>query len=282
MISGLGLASARISGSGAICFSMLGLQHAARREAEEDVGPGDHLRQRPRVGLLREDRLPAVHQLLAALVDDALEIGDPDVAHASRPRLTSWLRQASAAAPAPRRHDLDLRDVLARQHQRIGHRRADDHRRAVLVVMEDRNVHALAQLLLDLEALGRLDVLEVDAAEGGLQRRHGVDEALDVVSRHLDVEDVDVGEFLEEHRLALHHRLGGQRPDVAQPQHRRAVGDDAHEIGAAGVFRHQRRDRHGSPRTRRPRPANRPAPCRAGCRAAWWRGSPAFPGFGSE
>ncbi len=105
--------------------------------------------------------------------------------------------------------------------------------------MEDRNGHALAQPLLDLEALRRLDVLEIDAAEGGLQRCHGVDEAGDVRLGHLDVEDVDVGELLEEHRLALHHRLGGQRPDVAQPQHSRAVGDDAHEIGAGRVFRHQ-------------------------------------------
>jgi hypothetical protein len=37
---------------------------------------------------------------------------------------------------------------------------------AVLVVMEDRDVHQLAQALLDDEALRRLDVLEVDAAEG--------------------------------------------------------------------------------------------------------------------
>jgi hypothetical protein len=41
-----------------------------------------------------------------------------------------------------------------------------DDRRAVLVVMEDRDVHQLAQALLDDEALRRLDVLEVDAAEG--------------------------------------------------------------------------------------------------------------------
>jgi hypothetical protein len=48
--------------------------------------------------------------------------------------------------------------------QRVDQAGRDD-RGAVLVVMEHRDVHDLAQALLDDEAIGRLDVLEVDAAE---------------------------------------------------------------------------------------------------------------------
>ena len=81
------------------------------------------------------------------------------------------------------------------------------------------------QPLLDLEALRRLDVLEVDAAEGRLEQLDGADELLGIVGGDLDVEDVDVGEALEEDALALHHRLAGERPDVAQAEHRGAVGD---------------------------------------------------------
>ncbi len=66
---------------------------------------------------------------------------------------------------------LDLVDVLAHQFQAVEHGGADDDGGAVLVVVEDRNVHALAQLLLDVEALGRLDVLEVDAAEASAPAR---------------------------------------------------------------------------------------------------------------
>ena len=55
-------------------------------------------------------------------------------------------------------------------------RRADDDRRAVLIVMKHRNRHALAQLALDLETFRRLDVLEIDAAKGGFQRRDDIDE----------------------------------------------------------------------------------------------------------
>src|SRR6185369_15079913 len=50
----------------------------------------------------------------------------------------------------------------------------------------------------------------------------------------LDVEDVDPGELLEEHALALHDGLAGERADVAQAQHRGAVGDDGDQVAARG------------------------------------------------
>jgi hypothetical protein len=51
----------------------------------------------------------------------------------------------------------------------------------------------------------------------------------------LEVEHVDAGELLEQHALAFHHRLAGQRADVAQAQHRGAVGDHGHQVAARGV-----------------------------------------------
>ena len=41
--------------------------------------------------------------------------------------------------------------------------------------------------------------------------------------------------FLEQAALAFHDRLRGQRTDVAEAEHGRAVGDDADEVGARGV-----------------------------------------------
>ena len=69
------------------------------------------------------------------------------------------------AAPAPLQTSLRRRDVAAGQVQRVDQPGGGDDRGAVLVVMEDRDVHQLAQPLLDDEALRRLDVLEIDAAE---------------------------------------------------------------------------------------------------------------------
>ena len=90
------------------------------------------------------------------------------------------------------------------------------------------------QALLDLEAFRRLDVLEIDAAEGRLQRRDHVDELVDVLLVDLDVEHVDAGEFLEQDRLAFHHRLGGERADIAEAEDGGAVGDDRDEVLARG------------------------------------------------
>ena len=44
----------------------------------------------------------------------------------------------------------------------------------------------------------------------------------------------DAGELLEEAALAFHDGLGGERADVAEAQHRRAVGDDADEVATRG------------------------------------------------
>ncbi len=75
----------------------------------------------------------------------------------------------------------------------------------------------------DLEAMRRGDVLQVDAAEGRGDAHHRLDEILRVLGLDLDIEYVDVGEMLEQHRLAFHHRLARQgaptlpRPSTALP-----------------------------------------------------------------
>ncbi len=90
------------------------------------------------------------------------------------------------------------------------------------------------QLPLDVEALGRLDVLEIDAAERRLERGDDVDQLVRIALVDLDVEAVDARELLEQHRLAFHHRLGGERADRPQPEHRGAVGDHADQVAARG------------------------------------------------
>ena len=56
------------------------------------------------------------------------------------------------------------------------------------------------------------------------------------VSSDLDVEHVDAGELLEQAALALHHRLAGQRADVAEAEHGGAVADHGDEVAAGGVL----------------------------------------------
>ena len=106
----------------------------------------------------------------------------------------------------------------------------------MLVVVEHRNVHALGEFLLNVEALGRLDVFQVDAAQGGLHRRDDLDQLVRIAFGQFDVEHVHAGKLFEQAALAFHHRLGGQRADIAQAQHGGAVGDHAHQVGTGGEF----------------------------------------------
>ena len=167
----------------------------------------------------------------AALVDHAFDVGHQDVLepHAQRDQ---QVEAGQRRSPGTAGHQPRLLDRLALEEQPVADRRRDDDRRAVLVVVEDRDPHPLAQLALDGEALGRLDVLEVDGAEGRLERGHDLDQLVRVALVDLDVEGIDAGELLEQDRLALHHRLGGQGADGAEAEHGGAVGHDRDEVAS--------------------------------------------------
>src|SRR5262249_33522316 len=128
-------------------------------------------------------------------------------------------------------------ELLADQLEAVEHGRRRDDRSAVLVVMKHRDIHALPQRTLDVEAFRRLDVLEVYAAESRLETGDDIDEFLRVALVDLDVEHVDVGKFLEQAALSLHHRLAGERAYVAEAENRGTIGDDRHQIAARGERR---------------------------------------------
>ncbi len=111
-----------------------------------------------------------------------------------------------------------------------------DDRGAVLIVVHDRDVHAFPEGLLDDEAFRRADILEVDAAEARLHQRHRLDELVRILGGELEVDRVDVGEALEQHRLALHHRLGGERAEIAEAEDGGAVGDHRDQIALGGII----------------------------------------------
>src|SRR5690606_18646818 len=105
--------------------------------------------------------------------------------------------------------------VAARQVQCIDQAGGGDDRGAVLIVVEDGNVHELAQAALDDEAVRRLDVLEIDATEGGTEIAHAVDEGVDILGIDLEVDRIDISEALKQDGLAFHYGLGGERAEIA-------------------------------------------------------------------
>ena len=131
--------------------------------------------------------------------------------------------------------DAHVAEAAAGELERVDQPGGGDDRRAMLVVVHDRHIEVLAQTLFDDEALRRLDVFEVDATERRGHDLDGFTEAVHVFGVEFEVDTVDIGEALEQHRLAFHHGLGGQRPEIAQPQHGCAVGNDRHGVGLGGI-----------------------------------------------
>ena len=70
-------------------------------------------------------------------------------------------RRASAGSD-----DFDILFFLADDLESVGQAGQGDDRRAVLIIVENRNIGALLELSLDLEAAGSCNILQVDAAEG--------------------------------------------------------------------------------------------------------------------
>ena len=126
--------------------------------------------------------------------------------------------------------DAYILDLLPDDLQGIDEGRKSDDRGAVLVIVEDRDVELLAQACLDVEALGRSDVLQVDAPVGRGDRLDDRDDLLRVLRIQGDRPGIDVAELLEEHGLALHDRHGGRGTDVAHAQNRGAIGDNGDRV----------------------------------------------------
>ncbi len=212
----------------------LRLQHTGARTAEEHVGRLDGVGQCARVRSGRVARLRRV-EVAAPFVDHALRVRHQHVL-LRKTELHEQVQARNGRRTRARAHQLHFVELLAYHLEPVQDRGGRDDGRAVLVIVEDGNLHALAQLLLDVEALGRLDVFEVDAAQRRFQHRDGLDELVRIGLGKFDVEHVDAGELLEEAALAFHHRLRGERSDVAETQHGRAVRDHAHQIAARGVL----------------------------------------------
>ena len=235
VISGSGLAMAKMIGCGAIILTMSWVTAPLAESPKNTSASISACVQRARRGLHRIGRLPLVHAVLAAFVDDALGVAEDEIfraeADGAQKLETSDAGGAGAVADQP-----GAGDVAAGEMQRVHQAGGGDDRGAVLVVVEHRDVEQLAQPLLDDEAFRRLDVFEIDAAPALAEQLYAVDEFVGIFGRDFEIDGIDVGEALEQHRLAFHHRLGRQRAEIAEPENGGAVGDHGDEIAFGGVI----------------------------------------------
>src|SRR5207342_1928848 len=173
----------------------LGLEHAAGRQAEENIRALHDVGERALAGVAGETRDRRIETRTIGIKNTIL-VGDENVfvLHAE---CDQHVEAGDAGGTGAAGGELHVADVLAEYEQGVEHGGADDDRGAVLIIVEYRNAHARAQLALDFETLRRLDVFEIDAAERGLEAGDDVDEFVGIVLVDLEIEHVDAGEFLE-------------------------------------------------------------------------------------
>src|SRR6185369_3808350 len=204
------------------------------RQAEEDVGSLHRFGQRAGFGRRRVRRLPLVHGFSAALIDHALGVAQDDLlagqAHALE-QFDAGDRRGAGAVD----HQRDVLQLSSGEMQRVDQAGGGYDRRAVLVVMEDGDVEQLTQALFNDETFRRLDVFEIDAAEGLADITYAIDELVDVLGIDFDVEGIDVGKALEQASFAFHDRLGGQGADIAEAEHGSAIGDHGDHVAFGRV-----------------------------------------------
>ena len=201
------------------------------RNAEEHVRADQRFREAARFRLGDKLRLASVELAGAAFINRPLGIADDDVLllHAQIHKHIQTRHTRRARARGDHAH---LGDVLVLQAQCVDERRRGNNRGAVLVVVENRDVHPLLEAVFNFKTFRRLDVFQVDTAKRRLQRGDRFDKLLRVGLIHFDIKHINPGELLEQHALAFHDGLAGECADITESQHRRAVGNHRHQIGA--------------------------------------------------
>ena len=205
-------------------FNHLRRHSTLNGNAKEDIRALHGFFQSAQIGIRRMRRFPLVHTFGTPLINHAFGVTNDAIvmlrAHGLHEFDTGNARSTRAI-----QHDLHIFDFLARDLKRIQKTRRTDHRRAVLVVVKDRNVHLFFKALLNDETLRRFDVLKVDAAKGWAHQTHRVAELIGVFGVQLDIDRVHIGKALKQNRFTFHNRLRAQRAEVPQTKNRGPVRD---------------------------------------------------------
>ncbi len=94
-----------------------------------------------------------------------------------------------------RNHHPHVGDVFLHHAQAVEDGGSADNCRAVLIVVEYRNIHPLAQFLFNIETFWRFNVFEVDAAEGRFERSDDFNKFVRVEFINFNVKYINPGEF---------------------------------------------------------------------------------------
>ena len=127
---------------------------------------------------------------------EAMEIKEIDV-FSSDAEFHEHIQTCNARGTAAGGDDFDLGKLTIRELESVHHGCTDHNRGPVLIVMKNRNTHALAADLFHDEAIRCLDVFQVDRTEGRLQSANVLGELLRIHFIYFNVETIDMGKLLK-------------------------------------------------------------------------------------
>ena len=140
---------------------------------------------------------------------------------------------AIPAAPAPLGNDLDVMDVFLHKLQCIDQSCQRDNSGTMLIIMEDRDIAALFELLLDLEAARCTDVLKIYATKAACQQSDCIYDVIHILAAYAERNCVYSAECLEQHTLSFHNRHTSLRSDISKAENCRTVCYNCYSVPAA-------------------------------------------------
>ncbi len=150
------------------------------------------------------------------------------------PSETSKSRHAIAAAPAPEHTSVTSSIFLLTRRRPFFDRRAHDNGGAVLIVMEDRDLHAFAQFAFHDKAFRRLMSSRLMPPKVGSSAAI-TSTSLSGSFSLISISNTSIpANFFEQYAFAFHHRLAGEGADIAEAEHGGAIGDHRHQVAARG------------------------------------------------
>ena len=167
-------------------------------------------------------RFPLIHAFSATLIDHALAITHDYIAMRYA-HCFDQFRACNRGSACAITNNLHILKVAPGKPAGIDEPGRRDDCGAMLVIMENRDVHLFAQRLLDHKAVRCRDIFQIDAAKGRFQKLNRIDEAFRVLGLNFNVDRIDVGKALEQHRLAFHDRFRGKRAKIAHSKDRGTV-----------------------------------------------------------
>ena len=176
------------------------------------------------------DFLLTAVQTFISFADDTIFITEDDIAKAHGDQ---QLANGDACCPGAVDDNAHFSHLFPCYLHGIQHRRRNHDGCAMLVIMENRNIADLFQSALNFKASGGRNILQIDAAEAFGNQINGIDDGIHILGIDAQGKGIHIAKFFEQYALPFHHRHARRRADIPQPQHRCAVCDDCHQIGAA-------------------------------------------------